>query len=907
MNGFSPVARLALLSMLFVLGQRPIAAQDGRVSQQEIQQAVMQLGDSRYLVREKATRYLWQVGSAAESAVRTACQSEDAEVAFRARSLLEKLQFGIFPDTPADVVQLIEQYRDGNTSKKHDAVRKLYARREIRTMLALLRSEPNESLRREFQRRYLGEIQSVVPQLLVDGEFSQAEEVLELGAVQESGIRYYALFLLLTERIDDKIDIIEQRLKSSPTPLDHQLLTYLHRAAGDLQNAQRHAKQAGLLDNILLESRQWQELSSRKPIANLKSAAKPKQTDIDPFNDDPFGKDPFSGKSEPDYGRYVEQLGFAAAYARLAKDEKQFAEIVKQQQSVLATAPGQAWHCAEALLINDQVDSAIELLSKHRPAVAFELLCSQCKFAEAFQLAGIEDPTANHEDWFASVADKIRSNPQPELKEFELAIQVARTLHSLGHRDQSERYFQQLADAVKDDAADDRLRALCEMENRLGLTTPAFEHGGIILSRQQRPFALNTFFPSNALAAEAWWQYYREIHHEEKPSETLRRLHRLLRPRPGEQLSSLKLERLIEDVEATRKTLKLPFQFDWQDALAKVCQEHGNREMAMQLYDKAALANNIWAFVRLGDLHAETESWSAAATAYEEAFQRGPRHSIRPLALYLHGHALVQAGQQKTGKRQMQLATLLPLAASQRSVLAQGIQQRGHLAEARRQWELILRCGPFNGRSVRDAARNLGDLTVAEDPLAAADHWETRLLQILQHRLTFVQPRGYLSIPEQVHRARTKGLLRKGETAAALKELWSAHAALPGHVPLTVELVPELTKAGQDEVANRLFNQTYETLEKVVERFPSSARYLNDLAWLCARCDRKLDKALSYAQRAVKLEPQKPAYLDTLAEVHFRRGENDEAAKLARQCLELDPDNEHFQQQLKRVTSAAKR
>ena len=44
----------------------------------------------------------------------------------------------------------------------------------------------------------------------------------------------------------------------------------------------------------------------------------------------------------------------------------------------------------------------------------------------------------------------------------------------------------------------------------------------------------------------------------------------------------------------------------------------------------------------------------------------------------------------------------------------------------------------------------------------------------------------------------------------------------------------------------------------------------------------------------------KAMYIDTLAEVHFRRGDRKKAIQLAEQCIKLEPDDEHFTKQLKR-------
>lgn len=54
------------------------------------------------------------------------------------------------------------------------------------------------------------------------------------------------------------------------------------------------------------------------------------------------------------------------------------------------------------------------------------------------------------------------------------------------------------------------------------------------------------------------------------------------------------------------------------------------------------------------------------------------------------------------------------------------------------------------------------------------------------------------------------------------------------------------------------------------------------------------------------LEPDNTAIIDTLAEVYFQRGENDQAIKLVQKCLSLEPDARHHQENLARFKAAAK-
>ena len=146
------------------------------------------------------------------------------------------------------------------------------------------------------------------------------------------------------------------------------------------------------------------------------------------------------------------------------------------------------------------------------------------------------------------------------------------------------------------------------------------------------------------------------------------------------------------------------------------------------------------------------------------------------------------------------------------------------------------------------------------------------------------------SRPRSAHSARARELLRAGKTAEAIEELHQAEAVQPANIQLALDCDVELRKHGAAGEADALYRRMLEQHEVFCRDFPHSGTYHNDLAWLAANLDRDLDKALAHAQRAVELEPQSAGILDTLAEVHFRRGNRAEAVRLAKRCLEMEPD-----------------
>lgn len=95
-----------------------------------------------------------------------------------------------------------------------------------------------------------------------------------------------------------------------------------------------------------------------------------------------------------------------------------------------------------------------------------------------------------------------------------------------------------------------------------------------------------------------------------------------------------------------------------------------------------------------------------------------------------------------------------------------------------------------------------------------------------------------------------------------------------------------------------------QTLTRVLARGTRDASLLNGLAWTTALAGVNLDQSLTAAMLAVEIEPRNPEILDTLAEVHFRRGEVDQAIAAGERALARDPESTYLQEQLARFRSA---
>ncbi len=84
------------------------------------------------------------------------------------------------------------------------------------------------------------------------------------------------------------------------------------------------------------------------------------------------------------------------------------------------------------------------------------------------------------------------------------------------------------------------------------------------------------------------------------------------------------------------------------------------------------------------------------------------------------------------------------------------------------------------------------------------------------------------------------------------------------------------------------------------------ATAMNDLAWLYTQLETDLAEALRLSSRAVELEPENPAFLDTLAEVYYLRKEYYRALTYLRKAVAQDPpDLDYYLNRLEKIKRLA--
>lgn len=865
----------------------PVAQEGPTPLEIKAAQAVLELADPSIAVRDQATRRLMEMGRSAESVLERAAASADPEISVRAREILLDFRYGLYPETPADIAALIRTYRRGKDMEKRAVIRALQrmGRRGAPILVRLAGAEQDRALSSDIRRDLSARPGDAAAAYLAEENHAAAEELLEAWwPTSSDGAQSYATYWMLRGKLDEKIaehrkplDAVDAAVAkplgpggADPATTRMKLLVHLYRAKAHLDGASWAAQRSedrDLLENILLARRDFKTLAMRLERELV--------------------------------GNHVGKLGFLAAYQRLAGDEQGLAKTIERIGSVQTPGESDVWHVAEALLLNGQVEEGIKKLAEGgRQASAFKLLAARQEYEKALALS----ETVN-----GLGAEEVL-----------LKAHLGRMLHQLGERQKAREVLEPLREALK------RLRdfklwlEVVEAEaavsggdrtRAIQLAAEAYaQPGGAEHLRE----LVGKVFPRREAEALAWVMYFSQATNDEKNAQL--RAGPLARAALQDVLAQTAevfdqayagtkdgaaLDKLADRVRSAALRMPSPPRELVLRGAGQTLLAAGRAHEAVRCWEALAQVSEAQGdHLLLADHAARQGDWTLAAELYTTAIEKD---RSRAYARYMRGHALTKLGRQEEGKRVMSAAMLIPLAdEAERYLLARSLAEVGLEADADAQHEVVMKTGDFE-YWMGDAQRHVGwRLNGQGEFAAAADVWEMSLLDVLHTNTTFREEATYLATAALVHRTRAMALVKAGKVSEALKEAEAALNYLPGDLNVAIELVPMLERGGHIAQAKTLLEREVKSHAALCQRWPSSPSHHNAMAWMLARVRKDLDRALVHAQKAVELEPQSCAILDTLAEVHFQRGDKAKAIEGIQRCIELEPWEARHRAALKR-------
>ena len=615
------------------------------------------------------------------------------------------------------------------------------------------------------------------------------------------------------------------------------------------------------------------------------------------------------------------------------------------------TKPTAFHQLAVALILSGQADAVEQYLVEEDPQAAFGFVLRR-DYSAALKLIGLEPDLSNFDKWldreqFPKAKGGIKvfeRSPDPEIHQLQFAMnlgQVGSILVGVGHRDEAKRILSNLVNLARDYPGEsdvwnrcilrwvnsDKWRDLC-----IEVIGERFEQ----VRKEQRELVLEKLYPNlGSIAFEllneapvlkesgnnkAWDKAFRQLAH-------LERCDRDYFGSGAQSLVRAWLHRVALKVSKPDPTLgRDEPSFDDTNtmlALSKIANDWDDTGAALQFLgiqsDQPVYDFDI--YLQAARICLKTKEPTAAIDCIE-AISPGPgefhlRSQIRMEALLSSGK--LEQAEQEFLARWMRMVSL-----SWNGDRSNGYRVVDDFVKEEK-WEEAAEYAERNfvmdnamDRAMhyyafwqmRQYATVLEEL---EHHQRSADVLRTILVDMLRPTSTIVR---YFSATNDLDLIRFTAarqrisqaiaLIQREDFTAARRELDIAFRLHSQDVEAVVSCYPLLAKAGKTDFANELLNQFEASLKAQLEKWPNDAMTLNNLAWMYAKSDVKLDQALQLSNKAIELVPSSAVYRDTLAEVQFHSGDIEGAINTMRECVRIDPRELGYRKNLARFSAARK-
>lgn len=847
---------------------------EGPPSQEQLAQAVKDLGADSFTQRENATMLLWSAGPAAEPLLRLALRSTDAEVVARATDLLDKIPFGIRPDSPRQLAAWISRARSADQAGWLDLVRELIDDNprnvDLARSLAQKQSDPNR--RRSMLRGIDREGWRAAWSFVRDGDWDRAGELWSRAAAwhgandegQIEVIRQFAIFTLAAGSTDRCIAEFAQRQdrrggidgflpdESPDGSSAATVLAFLHLAKNDVASGRKLAEQSGrpgLIELADFEAGDWSKLADRVPSERV-------------------GDDAFA-------------LGWKMTLAHLA-GRSDFAEVRQAFEKTAELRPSNRWLIFRTTLFDRRIDDAIALADRLRTPEATithaEMLAQVGKLQEAMQR------------W-----NQLEPREKPTMM---AQLALARLHFREGSQKQLVAGWSAMRNATNNTPMDlATVNSMVEFLVQRGRPEEAADQAAMLIGAPTKD-PIPKLFPRATLAAPMWLAYFRATEADLDRRLMLRKILPLVdaRLKAPERLAvwdaALKWAQGLPSADRSGRLV----------GLAEAAANAGLTDRAMRCIEDAACPDG---WILAGDLAVEAGRSAEAAKFYQQAGDANRRYA---LPVVLAGWSLAKSGDVARGRELLRRARGMAVGDdSQRATLVDELARRaashdGLSDEVRWHRAMIIHLAPLQSAEARTAlARQSADLAALADPNAASQSLTRLLIRMVRSYSYFVDNEAYLRL---LHRCLMWDALAKygrGDWPACARMADEAASILPTSDELVSRLVARLEKDGKKSEADAIYSRVAGPLEQLVKAYPRSDQLAAHRASLALSCRRDVPRGLELARQAARLAPDETKHQELCAEAAFQSGDSAEAKRVLTRLLESEPRHSHWRRLLRRI------
>ena len=826
----------------------------------EARKLVIGLGDDSYKVREASTQSLWDLGEIGITAIKEGVESDDPEISYRSRIVLRRIMTGITPDTPPEIVELVQRYFRSGPEVKKAVFQELLNVEAYMQMLRIYRFEEDEEA-----RRVCGELveKAVLPltlRELVEGRPEEAEQILRLAPPGEENNRRLACLLRMTGGLDEEIALQEGLV----VPGDNGKVEVSSREAGELQLSL--LRSAGRER----ESRALAERLGRSDVVAVMAL--------------------LEGDPEP-YLRWCMDRPMESAIVRvhaetvLRRWQLDHAEADRLMDQMAREAAGEGEEQREAvlsLLLNGNVDSGLPLLFRMNKDSAFTYYDTVEQPNKALQVFGYTGSDNEREKWLEQRLNIMAENWSDSEEERYEVLTIASFLHTRGERGASARIMSQLSKLAIKQGFSNWLEFIGRLNDLGGsLYEMAFLAASEKLteeSRERDDLRIVSHLFGEGDSAPRLWGFLEQIEGDKsKRILLLGALYGIV------DMDDVKLRSFLKRVDATAREVEEKKQI--LEDLLEASEARDESTVSVALLEGLAEEDPEMKWSKkLAAKYGQVSEWERAVATLKRVVEHEPTN-MRYLAYY--GGALVRIGREGDAREPLEKVETFSLDEPIRLLrMALDVNSSGAVDSAERYWrKLIMTAGPSDWYWQTAASYFSKQARNKKQWRVAAAFAEVDAMQYLKGRSTFINPVSFIRKRFIADLYRALALDQEGNEEEASKLFRSSFEILNGDGILADDYFPLLREAGQVEEHDRNFRIVYERLGKSIAAYPRAHNTYNSAAWMASRACRELPDAMRKIEKALAMRPRQAAYLDTMAEVWFAKGDRGKAVEWSRKAV----------------------
>lgn len=845
----------------------------------DISAQIAKLSDDSYSAREIATRELWLLGEAALPELQLAARGRDPEAAIRARDLVRKIELGILPDSSPKIVDLVMRYDQGSRDARQRVIRELRNERAFRQILKLYALEKDR-------------------------------ETLSMLELEVQGVALDAARECLGAEPPDVRSAFDYLKMAHPRATEYMAMASLHRATGTADKALQETtgsteKDRLLRFSLLASAGRLEEAADEADQAGLEViSARLRMLAGDPL---PWlALAPPSPQSPPPPGLSAYREIASSLWKGGPADPGELKELRRLARS--GDEDAQIKAALLLFLVGDHTEAELILTELH-PHAALTYFDTIEDVDSALKAVGLDPAEPDYTAWAAKRFQVFLEAPEAERNELADLETLGAFLERRGLFSELEAAYVPPLLKLAEENQDDFLMLLTRLFPQRGedssppVVRPVLKAAAAYAGEDDVRWAqvVEHLFDSYGNPAQIW-TWLAQMEPEMDRSSRLDLLARLLflLPDPADQRRAFQKKawaliakaekaerkRMVEALLGTVSTGKDPALL--LDCIAELEDAEGAR-FGWDRYRGDA-------FMLLGRWDDAASFWLARA-------------KDDPGVPYYHVRAAVclrRAGKESAAAEQEAKVDLLSLGETRvLNDCAEVYAAAGDFDRARACWQRAANACTGDNVNFSTVIDALTDCALAEsDWQTAAALREARMLDIamLPDKTAYASS---LCLKERVEGDLMRGFaLLSRDRSRALEMIRPALDKPYADTALADYFFEPMRAAGLVTLHDESFEKLWKHLQSIIARFPACENVQNSAAWLASRATRRLDEAEQLLENVLKTHPRQGAYLDTMAEVQFARGDRAKAIEFSQKAIAEEPDDAQLLRQHQRFLTS---